>query len=184
MTTATIQALALLLALQAMKALRTWFFTIRPSPASQTSAGTAHMLTRCAILTLASVLAALAEETLRTLLITAWSHVARFTMTLANHRVTAAHAAPAVTLVGTVRPPSSSHTSFCAVRSHPAVFTNTEASHMVAFPFVLTGAAQQAAQAKVPIWTDILTEISHESRRTNTGAVLSITYSTIVTGRT
>lgn len=122
------------------------------------------MLTRCAILTLASVLAVLAEETLGTLLITAWSHVARFTMTLANHRFTAAHTAPAVTLVGTVWPPSSSHTSFCAVGSHPAIFTNTDACHMMAFPTVLTGTAQQAAQAKVPIWTDVLTEISHESR--------------------
>lgn len=141
------------------------------------------MLARCFILTLASVTAALAEETLWTLLIAAWFRVACFTMALPSHRVTAAHTAPTVTLVGTVRPPASRLTSFCAVGSHPAVFASTETCHVVAMPAVFTAAAQLAAEAKVPKWADILTEISHVSRWTNTGAVLPITQSTIFTRR-
>lgn len=44
-------------------------------------------------------------------LITVWSREAYITMALPSHRVTAAHAAPAVTLVGTVQPPASRLTS-------------------------------------------------------------------------
>lgn len=183
-TTTTIQTPALLLAFETMKTLRTGFFTVRSSPAWETSTGTAHMLTHCFILTLASVTAALAEESLWTLLITAWSRVACFTEALPSHRVTAAHAAPAVTLVGTVRSPASRLTSFPTVGSCPAIFTNAETGHMVAMPAVFTGAAQLAAEAKVPKWADILTEVSHVSRWTNTGAMTPITQSTIITGRT
>lgn len=141
------------------------------------------MLARCFILTLASVATALAKETLWTLLITAWFRVACFTVALSSRRVTAGHAAPTVTLVGTVWPPVSRLTSFCAVGSHPAVFARTETCHVVAMPSVFTGAAQLAAKAKEPRWADTLTEISHVSRWTNTGAVLPIAQSTIITGR-
>lgn len=40
-------------------------------------------------------------------LVTAWSHVTRLTMALPVHRVTAFRTAPALTQVGTIRPPAS-----------------------------------------------------------------------------
>lgn len=48
--------------------------------------------------------------------------------------------------------------TFRTVGSCPAIFTNTETCHMVAMPAVFTGAAQLAAEPKVPKWADWLNE--------------------------
>lgn len=142
------------------------------------------MLASCIILTLASVVAGLTEEALRTLFVTAWSCVTCLTMALPSHRVTASRTTPALTQVGTVLPPASRLTRFPAVGSCPAILTNTETRHMMAMTVVFTGTVQLASKAKVSSWANILTEISHVSRETNTGSILSVTHSTIVTFKT